>query len=64
MRREPRLRELRRGRSLTIEGLAERAAVPRSTYDAWECYGVPETVAYAVRIADALGVGVRDLFDA
>ena len=52
---------LRRDRGMTIDGLAERSGVPRSTVDKWGRDGVPETVLHAVRIADALGVDVRDL---
>lgn len=52
---------LRRERGMTIDELAERSGVPRSTVDKWGREGVPEAVAHAVRIAEALGVEVRDL---
>ena len=52
---------LRRERGMTIDALAETSGVPRSTVDKWGREGVPEAVLYAVRIADALGVDVRDL---
>lgn len=52
---------LRRERGMTIDALAERSGVPRSTVDKWGREGVPESVAHAVRIAEALGVEVRDL---
>lgn len=52
---------LRRERGMTIDDLAERSGVPRSTVDKWGREGVPESVAHAVRIAEALGVEVRDL---
>lgn len=48
---------------MTIDQLAERSGVPRSTVDKWGREGVPETVLHAVRMADALGVEVRDLMD-
>lgn len=53
--------KLRTRRGMTIDALAERSGVPRSTVDKWGREGVPEAVAYAVRVADALGVEVRDL---
>lgn len=52
---------LRRERGMTIDALADRSGVPRSTVDKWGREGVPESVAHAVRIAEALGVEVRDL---
>lgn len=52
---------LRTERGMTIDRLAEESGVPRSTVDKWGREGVPEAVLYAVRIADALGVDVRDL---
>lgn len=52
---------LRHDRSMTIDELAKLSGVPRSTVDKWGRDGLPESVSYAVRIADALGVEVRDL---
>ena len=52
---------LRHQRGMTIDELAERSGVPRSTVDKWGREGVPVAVAHAVRMADALGVEVRDL---
>ena len=56
-----RLKILRKKNNLTVTEAAERSGVPRPTFEKWELLGVPETVLYAVRIADALGVEVRDL---
>lgn len=55
--------KLRTRRGMTIDELAERSGVPRSTVDKWGRDGVPESVAHAVRIAEALGVEVRDLYE-
>ncbi len=63
MRIRSRVWRLRRERDMTIDELARRSGVPRSTCDKWGREGVPESVLYAVRIADALGVEVRDLMD-
>lgn len=61
MRVRSRVIVLRRERGMTVDALAERSGVPRSTVDKWGREGVPVAVAHAVRIADALGVEVRDL---
>lgn len=61
MRVRSRVVVLRRERGMTVDALAERSGVPRSTVDKWGREGVPVAVAHAVRIADALGVEVRDL---
>lgn len=63
MRIRSRVWRLRRDAGMTIDQLAERSGVPRSTVDKWGREGVPETVLHAVRMADALGVEVRDLMD-
>lgn len=62
MRAPSQLKKLRKKECLTVSEAAERSGVPRSTFEKWELLGVPETVVYAVRIADALGVDVRDLY--
>lgn len=58
-----RLKNLRKKNNLTVKEAAERSGVPRSTFEKWELLGVPETVDHAVRVADALGVEVRDLYE-
>lgn len=56
------LTRLRRERGMTLSELAELSGVPRGTCSTWEYEGVPDSVPGAVRIADALGVEVRDLY--
>ena len=63
MRLTSRLKILRKKNNLTVTGAAERSGIPRPTFEKWELRGVPRTVLYAVRIADALGVDVRDLYE-
>lgn len=58
-----RLKGLRKKNNLTVTEAAERSGIPRPTFEKWELLGVPETVDYAVRIAGALGVDVRDLYE-
>lgn len=57
------LKILRKKNNLTVTEAAERSGVPRPTFEKWELRGVPRTVLYAVRVADALGVDVRDLYE-
>ena len=52
---------LRQSRGMTIRALADVTGIPFPTVEKWCQIGVPKTVEYAVRIADALGVDVRDL---
>lgn len=59
-----RLKILRKKNNLTVTRAAELSGVPRPTFEKWELQGVPRTVLHAVRIADALGVDVRDLYEA
>ena len=61
MRIKSSVNRLRRERGMTVDALAGRSGVPRSTVDKWGREGVPVAVEYAVRIAEALGVEVRDL---
>ena len=63
MRLASRLKTLRKKNNLTVTEAAERSGVPRPTFEKWELLGVPRSVLYAVRIADALGVEVRDLYE-
>lgn len=63
MRIASRLKTLRKKNNLTVTEAAERSGIPRPTFEKWELRGVPRTVLYAVRIADALGVDVRDLYE-
>ena len=56
------LTRLRRERGVTLRELADLSGVPRGTCSTWEYAGVPASVSHAVRIADALGVDVRDLY--
>ena len=56
------LTRLRRERGVTLRELSELSGVPRGTCSTWEYAGVPASVSHAVRIADALGVDVRDLY--
>ena len=63
MRMASRLKGLRKKNNLTVTKAAELSGVPRPTFEKWELIGVPLAVLYAVRIADALGVEVRDLYE-
>lgn len=63
MRLASRLKILRKKNNLTVTEAAKRSGVPRSTFEKWELRGVPRTVLYAVRVAGALGVEVRDLYE-
>lgn len=63
MRLASRLKTLRKKNNLTVTEAAERSGIPRPTFEKWELRGVPRTVLYAVRIADVLGVDVRDLYE-
>lgn len=63
MRLASRLKILRKKNNLTVTEAAKRSGVPRPTFEKWELRGVPRTVLYAVRVAGALGVEVRDLYE-
>lgn len=63
MRAKSNLLRLRQERGMTVRGLADASGIPFPTVEKWCQIGVPETVDYAVRIADALGVEVRDLYE-
>ena len=63
MRIASRLKTLRKKNNLTVTEAAERSGIPRPTFEKWELRGVPRTVLYAVRIADALGVDGPDLYE-
>ena len=54
---------LRQERGMTTRALAEASGIPFPTIEKWCQLGVPRTVLYAVRVADALGVEVRDLVE-
>lgn len=54
---------LRQERGMTMRALAEASGIPFPTIEKWCQLGVPRTVLYAVRVADALGVEVRDLVE-
>lgn len=55
---------LRQERGVTMRALADATGIPFPTVEKWCQVGVPRAVLYAVRIADALGVDVRDLYEA
>lgn len=57
-----RLKILRNKNSLTVMEVAERSGVPRSAFEKRELLGAPETVNHVVRVADELGVEIRDLY--
>lgn len=61
MRIKSRVLAIRERRGMTVRALAEASGVPYSTVEKWCREGVPVTVLYAVRIADALDICVRDL---
>lgn len=63
MRVQSSLKMLRNKKYLSITDAAARAGVPRPTYEKWERLGIPRAVEYAVRIADVLGVDVRELLE-
>lgn len=63
MRHSAALKKLRADSHETIEQVVSRTGVPNSTYSKWEVDGIPNSVRYAVILADAFGVEVRDLFD-
>lgn len=54
---------LRQERGVTMRALADDTGIPFPTVEKWCQLGVPLAVLYAVRIADALGVEVRDLYE-
>lgn len=62
MARASNLTRLMRERGVTLSELAELSGVPRGTCSTWMYAGVPASVSNAVRVADALGVEVRDLY--
>ena len=55
---------LRQERGMTVRGLSEASGVPFPTVEKWCQKGVPKAVDHAVRIAGALGVDVRELYEA
>ena len=63
MRLKSNLLRLRQERGMTIRELADATGIPFPTVEKWCQKGVPKTVDHAVRIADALGVEVRDLYE-
>lgn len=64
MRLKSNLLRLRQERGMTVRGLSEASGVPFPTVEKWCQKGVPKAVDHAARIADALGVGVRELYEA
>ena len=62
MARASNLTRLMRERGVSLGELSELSGVPRGTCSTWVYAGVPTSVSHAVRIADALGVEVRDLY--
>lgn len=63
MRIKSNLLRLRQERGMTVRGIADASGVPFPTVEKWCQKGVPKTVDHAVRVADALGVEVRDLYE-
>lgn len=57
------IRKIRRERDITQEELSEKTGISRATISALEQGSVSNTTANTlVKIADALGVSIRDLF--
>ena len=58
------IKELRKLRGMTARELAEKAGVTQRAVFKWERDGTENMrLACAVRVADALGVEVRDLYE-
>lgn len=62
MRLASRLKILRNKNNLTVMEVAERSGMPRSAFVKWEFLGAPETVNHVVRVANELGIKIRDLY--
>ena len=57
------LRKLRQGRGLSLRALADKIYVSKSTLQRWELSHVPEEdEEVCARLAEALGVGVEELY--
>jgi transcriptional regulator with XRE-family HTH domain len=57
------LREIRRAKGLTQQGLADKAGIPQTTISGWENAGYLPNLIDGYKVAVALGISISDLLE-